>query len=182
MRALWSDRPNCSHNVSQKVKRIRRVSDSGGCLHRGVAGFKWRKGSFRCMKKKGLENRKHEVKLRPPLCAAPWSTLWLRWPGDSHRESGRFARMDSQEKEKTIFITFERFARITSNLRFAIFKAPKCDSQKKGCTSEPWDGSRARILREAKPGGFQTRGFPTFFGNGPDCVADPFGTVPQRCS
>ena len=26
MRALWSDRPNCSHNVSQKVKRIRRVS------------------------------------------------------------------------------------------------------------------------------------------------------------
>ena len=29
MRALWSDRPNCSHNVSQKVKRIRRVSDTG---------------------------------------------------------------------------------------------------------------------------------------------------------
>ena len=28
MRALWSDRPNCSHNVSQKVKRIRRVSDT----------------------------------------------------------------------------------------------------------------------------------------------------------
>ena len=27
MRALWSDRPNCSHNVSQKVKRIRRFSD-----------------------------------------------------------------------------------------------------------------------------------------------------------
>ena len=27
MRALWSDRPNCSHNVSQKVKRIRRVSE-----------------------------------------------------------------------------------------------------------------------------------------------------------
>ena len=26
MRALWSDRPNCSHNVSQKVKRIRRFS------------------------------------------------------------------------------------------------------------------------------------------------------------
>ena len=25
MRALWSDRPNCSHNVSQKVKRIRRI-------------------------------------------------------------------------------------------------------------------------------------------------------------
>ena len=27
MRALWSDRPKCSHNVSQKVKRIRRVSE-----------------------------------------------------------------------------------------------------------------------------------------------------------
>ena len=27
MRALWSDRPKCSHNVSQKVKRIRRLSD-----------------------------------------------------------------------------------------------------------------------------------------------------------
>ena len=37
-------------------------------------------------------------------------------------------------------------------------------------------------LREAKPGGFQTGGFPTFFGKGPDCDADPFGTVPRRCS
>ena len=27
MRALWSDRPNCSHNVSQKVKRIGRFSE-----------------------------------------------------------------------------------------------------------------------------------------------------------
>ena len=27
MRALWSDRQNCSHNVSQKVKRIMRFSD-----------------------------------------------------------------------------------------------------------------------------------------------------------
>ena len=27
-------------------------------------------------------------------------------------------------------------------------------------------------LREAKPEGFQTQGFPTFFGKGPDCVAD----------
>ena len=27
MRALWLDRQNCSHNVSQKVKRIRRLSD-----------------------------------------------------------------------------------------------------------------------------------------------------------
>ena len=27
MRALWSDRQICSHNVSQKVKRIRRISE-----------------------------------------------------------------------------------------------------------------------------------------------------------
>ena len=27
MRALWSERPNCSQNVSQKVERIRRFSD-----------------------------------------------------------------------------------------------------------------------------------------------------------
>ena len=32
MRALWSDRPNCSHNVSQKVKRIRRFSEKGQSL------------------------------------------------------------------------------------------------------------------------------------------------------
>ena len=39
-----------------------------------------------------------------------------------------------------------------------------------------------KSLREAKLGGFQTWVFPTFFGKGPDCVADPFGTVPRRCS
>ena len=32
-----------------------------------------------------------------------------------------------------------------------------------------------QTLRGAKPGGFQTRVFPTFFGKGPDCVADPSG-------
>ena len=31
MRALWSDRPYCSHNVSQKVKRIRRLSEQREC-------------------------------------------------------------------------------------------------------------------------------------------------------
>ena len=33
------------------------------------------------------------------------------------------------------------------------------------------------VLREAKPGRFQTKGFPTFSGKCPDCVADPFRTV-----
>ena len=46
------------------------------------------------------------------------------------------------------------------------------------CTKQ----SQSLALIEAKPGGFQTRVFPTFFGKGPDCVADPFGTVPRRCS
>ena len=41
----------------------------------------------------------------------------LRWAGDSQRESGRFARIDSQKIP--ILIMFERFARIVSNLRFA---------------------------------------------------------------
>ena len=35
------------------------------------------------------------------------------------------------------FITFERFARIASNLRFAIFSAPKPDAQKRGSVQEP---------------------------------------------
>ena len=38
-----------------------------------------------------------------------------------------------------------------------------------------------QYLREAKPGGFQTGGSPTFFGRGPDRVADPFGNIPYRC-
>ena len=33
MRALCSDRQNCSHNVSQKVKRIRCVSDDSSSIH-----------------------------------------------------------------------------------------------------------------------------------------------------
>ena len=38
MRALWSDRPNCSHNVSQKVKRIRCISEK----RMESATFNWR--------------------------------------------------------------------------------------------------------------------------------------------
>ena len=70
---------------------------------------------------------------------------WLRWPGASQRESGRFARIDSREwiRSKTpIFITCERFARIASNLRFAIFSPLKRDSLKRGSIREPWNDSR----------------------------------------
>ena len=30
-------------------------------------------------------------------------------------------------------------------------------------------------------GGSKPGGFPLFFGKGPDCVVDRFGTVPRRC-
>ena len=44
MRALWSDRQNCSHNVSQKVKRIRRFSDQKlRCSKRKTAVQHWKK-------------------------------------------------------------------------------------------------------------------------------------------
>ena len=38
MRALWSERQNCSHNMSQKVKRIRHVSEIPHRLDRTSAG------------------------------------------------------------------------------------------------------------------------------------------------
>ena len=44
-----------------------------------------------------------------------------------------------------------------------------------------FQGMAVYCLGEAKLGGFQKGGFPTFFGKGPDCVVDPFETVPCRC-
>ena len=49
MRALWSDRQNCSYNVSQKVKRIRRLSEffSDIRVHtKGLAGLEKRRAFF----------------------------------------------------------------------------------------------------------------------------------------
>ena len=61
----------------------------------------------------------------------PFVTLChLRRPSDLQRESEQFARTESQKN--LMFMTFERFARITSNLRFAAFNAPKRDLQHKG--------------------------------------------------
>ena len=54
--------------------------------------------------------------------------------------ANRFARIDLQKKN--IFITCKRFARIGSNLRFAVFSAPKRDSQKWGSVGEPSGDSR----------------------------------------
>ena len=41
----------------------------------------------------------------------------LEWTGHPHRESGRFAQIDS--RETPLFITFERFVQIAANLRLA---------------------------------------------------------------
>ena len=61
-------------------------------------------------------------------------------------------------------------------LKIGSEKPPKARKHPSGASRGP-----LRILREAEPGGFQTGGFPTLFGKGPDCVADPLGTVPRRC-
>ena len=83
------------------------------------------------------------LRIRVPVTGGPQSvstgvskrSLGLRWPGDSQRESGWFAWTDSREsiRRKTpIFKTFERFAQIASNLRFAIFQPPRRAIRKKG--------------------------------------------------
>ena len=56
--------------------------------------------------------------------------------GDS-RESIRANRFAGMKSPILKFITCERFARIASNLRFAMFSPPKRDSQKKGSVREP---------------------------------------------
>ena len=65
---------------------------------------------------------------------------------DSQRESWQFVPTDSREsmrrKTQSIFITFERFARSASNLRFAVFLSLKRDSQKNGSAREPYKDSR----------------------------------------
>ena len=63
----------------------------------------------------------------------------VRLPGDSQRESGRFALIDSREsirRESPIFITYEQLPRIASNRRFAIFGPPKRDSHNRGSVGE----------------------------------------------
>ena len=64
----------------------------------------------------------------------------LRWPGDSQRESVRFARIKpynryARIKPYLIFITCERFARIASSLRFATFSPHEAQFVNKGFNS-----------------------------------------------
>ena len=54
MRALWLDRPNRSHNVSQKVKRIRRVSEVHPRFERRAWGPR-KEGAWRAGGSKGWQ-------------------------------------------------------------------------------------------------------------------------------
>ena len=45
MRALWSDRQNCSHNVSQKIKRIRHFSADFPEISRDLVEFGRHRGN-----------------------------------------------------------------------------------------------------------------------------------------
>ena len=88
-----------------------------------------------------------------PVCTDPVQNFpnqpeLLRWLSDSQRESGRLARIDSPKKKT--FITFERFARVTSNLQFAFFSALKRDSQKKRGFNSGTLKRFARIRRIAR--------------------------------
>ena len=81
-------------------------------------------------KKEGQVQIGKPPRLNPPRLAA------LDWQFATRIGAIRgygFAQIDSQKTP--IFITFERFARIASNLRFAIFCPRKRDSQQKGFSS-----------------------------------------------
>ena len=59
-----------------------------------------------------------------------------------------------------IFITFQRFARMASNLQFAIFNAPKRDSQKRGSVREASGASlESGANRFARTGHLRGRGY-----------------------
>ena len=58
-------------------------------------------------------------------------------------DSPESTRANRLAEKKTIFITFERFERIASNLRFAILSSPKCDSHKKKGSAEAIGANQA---------------------------------------
>ena len=60
MRALWSDRQNCSHNVSQKLKRFRRFSDKtpfGSMAQRNLFSETESRSLGNGVRKNGVRNR-----------------------------------------------------------------------------------------------------------------------------
>ena len=70
-----------------------------------------------------------------PVTFLPDSFSWTP-DGPAIRNANRGDSHESIRRQKTIFITCERFARITSNLRFTIFKGPELRFAKKGGSVE----------------------------------------------
>ena len=127
----------------------------------------------------------------------------LSGTGDSQRDSREWRRIDSRESFAVKTPTFiARQADSHESLEFPIranhpIRANRAKSIRANHATKVLCGafdtesldlrghlhvhSRVHFLREGKPGDFQTGGFPTFFGKGPDCVADPSRTVPRRC-
>ena len=74
--------------------------------------------------------------------------LELRWPGDSQRESGRLARIESREsihRKTSIFITCEAVSdsRESPQTCDSQFLAPQSAiHRKRGSVREPWNDSR----------------------------------------
>ena len=66
MRALWSSRQNSSHNVSQKLKRIRRFSEKDlgeGSSESKIAAGQWGvnlcREAFRCLARPSVRFSEH---------------------------------------------------------------------------------------------------------------------------
>ena len=75
MRALWSDRHNCSHNVSQKAKRIRRFSDfSFRYNNRGSVRLS---GCHLSKRNRGINSEKDDCCICICLCFQTFSLLVL---------------------------------------------------------------------------------------------------------
>ena len=79
MRALWSDRQNCSHNVSQKVKRIRRFSDLVGMGWELPNGIPWSVNKDHHIRSDSEDLAKVNTHLSGP---PDWKAfqLWRRFP------------------------------------------------------------------------------------------------------
>ena len=96
MRALWSDRPNCSHNVSQKVKRIRRVSDYRGSGMVGCGVTFFFAGSEFSISEPEMHGRKHSFCRIAEIF--DFSTLTKRLP-NPNRSQWRAFRPDENKTE-----------------------------------------------------------------------------------
>ena len=72
MRALWSGRQICSHNVSQKVKRIRHLSDMCSLVEKKKRGFFDRKLLFPAFVEMGVFGPRNPLFQEMGIRAAVW--------------------------------------------------------------------------------------------------------------